>query len=173
MVSYISSKLARKIEFFNYLNKSILINIFLLVLFAQIAFSMSSDEKISIFKQKYGANWIIEWNNVTDTPHNIYGSSFKLVDQNIENITDAKYIASILIGDFKSICNLDNTELTVPSISEGNDEWYITYTQTFKTYKLIDSRLGMTLSKSGNLLSIGCDIYGNINLDTDPRINIG
>src|SRR3989344_5994656 len=105
---------------------SVLYGLFVFLAIFAILPSVSSSENSSVFmnsfKDKYGPNWIIKWNEVTDTPHSILGSSYDLEVGAIDDEIKAEITATNFLLDNSDMFKMDNN-IKLLSAEEGNDEW--------------------------------------------------
>lgn len=131
----------------------------------------STDQLINNFKEKYGSNWLFEWNNVTDTPHAIYGSIYNFGSGDILDKEKADQIAYSFLIDNKNLFRISEENIKLSGVDEGNNEWYVTYMQYYGGVLVYGSKIGVTLSKKGELISSGSDTYSNINVNIEPKLS--
>lgn len=131
----------------------------------------AQNEKIDIFKEKYGQNWIINWNDLTDTPHTIYGSIYNLNVGGIETKEKAEQVAYSFLSDNKDFFGIDKNDIKLFKAEEGNNEWYVEYQQYYNELLVYNGKVSATLSKNGELVAVGSDLYSNIDIDTSPQLS--
>lgn len=144
---------------------SVLYGLFVfLAIFAILPIGSSSENSsvfMNSFKDTYGSNWIIKWNEVTDTPHSILGSSYDLGVGTIDDEKKAEITATNFLLDNSDMFKIDNN-IKLLSAEEGNDEWYVEYQQYYQDLIVFNGKAFITLTKKGELISAGSDIYSNV-----------
>ena len=124
------------------------------------------------FKEKYGENWKVHWNNLTGTPSMIYGSAYNLNQGEVANKDDAERLSKVFIGENKDLLNIDNiSNLELSSVDNGNDEWYVRYQQFYEGIPVHNGRVSLTISDKGEIKSLGSDFYSNIDVDVIPKLS--
>ncbi|MBU1103694.1 MAG: PepSY domain-containing protein [Nanoarchaeota archaeon] len=124
---------------------------------------------IESFKQKYGSNWIIKWNEITDTPHSILGSSYDLGVGTISSEEKAEMTATDFLSENSDMFKINNN-LKLLSVEQGNNEWYVEYQQYHQDLIVFNGQAFVTLSNNGELISTGSDIYSSVYVD-EPFLN--
>ena len=142
---------------------------FILLTFLDVS-AVVDEVKINTFKERYGSDWIISWNEVTDTPYSIIGSSYDLGVSIINTKEKAGIVATKFFFENSNFFKMKSDNIRLLSVEQGNNEWYIEYQQQYNGIPIENSEVGMTIDKKGNLLMIGSNYHNDINIDITPKI---
>lgn len=124
------------------------------------------------FKEKYGENWKVSWNNVTGTPSIIYGSVYSLNQGEVTNNEGAERLAKFFIAENYNLLKVDIlSNLELSNVDKGNEEWYVSYQQQYKSIPVHNGRVSVTISDKGEIKSLGSDFYPNIDVDAIPKLS--
>ena len=123
------------------------------------------------FKEKYGKNWRVRWHESTGTPRMIFGYHYPMGMGNASNADKAKEIAWKFISDNKDFLKVDLSQLELTRVVEGNLDWGVDYKQLYNEIPVKGGRVGITVSKEGEILVAGSYFYPNISVSTTPEIS--
>ena len=158
----------------------ITIGIFVLILLIPLIINLlttekSLESKFSDFKDKYGENWKIEDNNLTNAPHIISGFNI-IIKENITNDNIDK-LSKDFISKNKDLFKINTNNLEITKVSfdspvysehtQGIDT--ITYMQTYQEIPVYKSLISVTYI-NGKLTQAITDYYPNIDVSSEPTV---
>jgi Zn-dependent metalloprotease len=116
--------------------------------------------------KKTNPQWWVMFEPKTGLPHRAFGPAVSL-QGNGDPVQSVKQFLNNELKGFKVPVN----ELNQPVINESEKYTYINFTQFHKGLRVLWSNATFQLTKNGELVKFGLDVYRNINLDINPSIS--
>jgi Zn-dependent metalloprotease len=146
--------------------------LFILILFN---FSTSySQNIIKPYKDKYGNNLKIIYNNESGSAHRVFGIKLNTSKLGIKNLDESKaeLVTKKIIEDYGEILKIPYENLKIKSFDNSSEILSINYIQIYKNIPVLNSEFGYSVDKDGNVISLGADTYDKINISTSPTVSL-
>jgi len=125
------------------------------------------------FTTKYGNNFIVRWNERTNTPHKLYGEGIILKPSGFTKSSEVIEEVNSFMEENSYFFNINLKDLKIDRVDSLNaDEWYITYKQYYHNLLVLGSKVAFTVNKNGKIVSMGVDYFPNINIPVEPKISL-
>jgi len=117
------------------------------------------------FTTKYGNNFIVRWNERTNTPHKLYEEGTILKPSGFTKSSEVIEEVNSFMEENSYFFNINLKDLKIDRVDSLNaDEWYITYKQYYHNLLVLGSKVAFTVNKNGKIVSMGVDYFPNINI---------
>lgn len=121
-----------------------------------------------------GKDYRVSENVATGSPHRIYG-----VKENYKNNgfkskmtnTDILALSQRIVHDFKPVLKINSEQVQIKNVIEHGGYYSVSLEQTYNKIPVWGSEMGYTMDKDGNLISLGADIYSDLNIPTKPQLS--
>jgi Zn-dependent metalloprotease len=132
----------------------------------------------NLYSQQYKVNryedYVIKENLMNGAPHRIYNLKQNYLHRGFKQKMTNKEILSLsenIIDDHKSLINIGKDKTKIFKVDTHDNSLSVVLLQTYKNIPILNSGIGYTVNEKGDLLSLGADVYENINLSTSPLIS--
>ncbi|MDO8586080.1 MAG: putative Ig domain-containing protein [Armatimonadota bacterium] len=122
-------------------------------------------------KAQMGRGWSARWNTVTGAPHMATGRAAalpgfgKLSRENVESA------CLDFVDRHSDLLRVKPGQLRSASAVKGGGRWYVDFQQTHNGIPVIGGRVHMSFTKDDHLIAFGSDVFPDVAVDTNPRID--
>lgn len=149
---------------------------FMMLLFAFILCSSLT------FSQKYeiksinidGKEFRVKENSVTKAPHRVYGirnnypiGNIRIGDSDLKVFNFSKKI----FNDLEKLTKFSLDDIELKETNRTSEFLTAIFEQKYKGLRVLNSEIGYTINKNGEVVSFGADYYYDINISNNPTIN--
>ena len=122
------------------------------------------------FESSFGKGWQFSW-NLNSTPHRIFGQSISQ-DFDANDPIASEYAARDFIFNHPSLFNIYEENLDLWVNEQHGNLRYLIFNQVYENIPVWNGRIDFRYRLNGDLVMIGHDAFPNLNVNTNPGVNI-
>ena len=114
------------------------------------------------FQMNHG-NWWASFNEDNRLPHRAFGRGIR-----VAGYTPVQRAESFIQNNLEAL-GMKNVQLGAPKITINQKHDFVDYTQTYQGIEVWNSRLMIQMSRTGEVICFGADVYPQISISTAPQ----
>jgi Zn-dependent metalloprotease len=119
---------------------------------------------------RYGGRWsVYAWNNLSDTPRHVYGTSVQLASS-VSGPAALESLARQVIAANADVLRADGSQLRLDSTPHALGKWVAHFQQTFAGIDVEGAQVRVAISDTGKLLLMGSDYHEITGLSPTPAL---
>ncbi|MFH1319574.1 MAG: right-handed parallel beta-helix repeat-containing protein, partial [Bacteroidota bacterium] len=124
------------------------------------------------FEEKYGKGWIINWNELTNTPNFIAGKNipvdkFTILPFDEYNI---ETISREFVYQNQELFGVQENDLILLDMKENKKLWNIFFQQYYKDVPVYNAFVNLRFTEDSKLIHLSSDVFRGINIETTPLV---
>ncbi len=128
-------------------------------------------QKWNKFKEN-NPSWTILFDNLTGDAHRAFGKPIQIngyYDITEENVESA---ALRFLNEYSDLLDLNTENLKLTKKIKINDLWSLSYAQTYNGIEVLLTEVELRIRTDGKVSALGVQYYEDINIPTEPKVNI-
>ncbi len=127
-------------------------------------------ETAQALEARYGGRWsVYAWNNLSDTPRHVYGTSVQLASS-VSGPAALESLARQVIAANADVLRADGSQLRLDSTPHALGKWVAHFQQTFAGIDVEGAQVRVAISDTGKLILMGSDYHNITGLSPTPAL---
>ncbi len=141
-----------------------------------LAAQVSAQFRWTTVNDQFGDTLLVKENTLTGAAHRVYGLGAN-ISQYGTGVAELHHgnvdvAARKFLTDYKGIIKVLPDDLVLAKVDNGDGCWYVSYEQAHQGIRVIDTHVGFTIEKDGQIQVLGADVYPDIKkVNTTPLIS--
>jgi Zn-dependent metalloprotease len=132
---------------------------------------MGTAQVTQTLTSRYGGSWeVFSWNPQANTPHYVYGTSFKMATA-VDGEAHLDELARTVLIENQDLLGADVDNLVLSATPHALGKWVAHYQQTYQGLEVWQGKALVAFSDDARLMLMSSDYYSDIRVSTTPGIS--